>query len=591
MKNQNQNYLRTLNSSRHNSKFNMIYESIMKDLEIYKGVQPSKLITDRKLNLILEEIEKPQYIVCESSGRTILLEEAIFMDEAYLISEGILEKVGHRIQKIIDWIKEGIQKVLSQASDMIKAFCEKVKNNSVVAAIRKKLGLDEKLKSENFKKFVKVSAKGKEVAVESVKIIGDKFIISEATKLTKKEEAITDPKELEPLIQKYEDALSGKKQLKNAKTGQPLSSKYLKERLRLLKNKKGSLEQGGNKGADKTIDKGKSVEGSDKAADKGSEKGKSKDGKQKPIGNINISVDGIKDYVSSVKDNSVSEEAVNAASKSSATEIGGDEAAKVISGDSPAPKEEKKKGFLGKLSDAANKVGNKLKDKIKSGVEGAKKWFNSQNKFVKILICCIIAVLAILALYFLITAVIYPILYGIMHGGIVNAVAGIFRIYASGKTFVATYKQGKKSWETGEGWGKTFMLIGASIFAIVNLGQMAAQGNAMMAADQAKNAASAAGKGAAEAAKGAASGNVGISNGEVIKTPNGTVKITGFRPDGGVSYEVKMPDGSTGISNLSAKEVGKLMQSGNKAEFFANVAKQHSSASAFAGTPINDNAF
>ena len=42
-----------------------------------------------------------------------------------------------------------------------------------------------------------------------------------------------------------------------------------------------------------------------------------------------------------------------------------------------------------------------------------------------------------------------------------------------------------------------------SILAIVNLGQMAAQGNAMMAADQAKNAAEAASSGAQEAAKGA----------------------------------------------------------------------------------------
>ena len=67
-------------------------------------------------------------------------------------------------------------------------------------------------------------------------------------------------------------------------------------------------------------------------------------------------------------------------------------------------------------NDKINKVGNKLKDKIKSGVNSAKKWFNSQNKLVKILICAIIAVLAILAVYFLFTAVIYPILYNIFNG-------------------------------------------------------------------------------------------------------------------------------------------------------------------------------
>ena len=58
----------------------------------------------------------------------------------------------------------------------------------------------------------------------------------------------------------------------------------------------------------------------------------------------------------------------------------------------------------------------------------------------------ITAVLALLAIYWLITTVVFPIIYGIMNGGVLNAAAGIFRLYASGKTFIATYKQGKKSW-------------------------------------------------------------------------------------------------------------------------------------------------
>jgi hypothetical protein len=69
-----------------NIRFQMIYEAIMNDLEIYKNIEPAKHINKPSLNLILEEIEKPQYIVCESSGRSILLEEAIFMDEDYLIT-------------------------------------------------------------------------------------------------------------------------------------------------------------------------------------------------------------------------------------------------------------------------------------------------------------------------------------------------------------------------------------------------------------------------------------------------------------------------------------------------------------------------
>jgi hypothetical protein len=72
-----------------------------------------------------------------------------------------------------------------------------------------------------------------------------------------------------------------------------------------------------------------------------------------------------------------------------------------------------------------------------------------------------------------------------------------------------------------------------------------------------------------------------IVDGEIIKTPNGNVKITGFRPDGGVSYEVKLPDGSTGISNLSSRELAKLFDSGNKTKFFSEIAKRHPTADMF----------
>lgn len=87
-------YLQNLQSARNASKFNMIYEAIMKDLEIYKQVpaNTAKLAANKPLTLIVEEINKPQYIICES-GRQLLLEEAIFMSDEYLISEGILDKV------------------------------------------------------------------------------------------------------------------------------------------------------------------------------------------------------------------------------------------------------------------------------------------------------------------------------------------------------------------------------------------------------------------------------------------------------------------------------------------------------------------
>jgi len=499
------NYLQILNNRRFESKFDLLYESVMKGAEIYPHIKTTRSISNHELNIILEEIEKPQYVICESSGKSILLEEAIFLPEDYLISEGIFDKIGEKIKKIIDWIKEGIKKVISEASDKIKAFCEKVKNNPVVAAIRKKLGLDEKLKSEKFKSFVKVTAKGKEVAVESFTKNINGTVITEATKLNKKEEAITDPKELEPIIKKWEDALSGKAPINNKKTGKPLSTKYCKEKLRLLKKKLASLQQGGGEG--KTDAKNLKVTNDTEKAENtnitvdGNKKEGDEKGEKKPIGDLKFDVEGMKNVVISVKDESTNDDAINNAAQGAAPAMG-----EVIDGDSAPPKEEKKKGFLGKLGDMANKVGKKIKETTTNAWQATKKWFNSQNKVVKILICAIIAVLAIVGIYFLFTAVIWPILYGILHGGIINAAIGIFRIYASGKTFVATYKQGKKSWESGEGWGKTFLMIGMSILAIVNLGQMAAQGNAMMAADAAKNASNAAGEAAAEGGKSAAGG-------------------------------------------------------------------------------------
>jgi chaperonin GroEL (HSP60 family) len=136
----------------------------------------------------------------------------------------------------------GIKEVIQKSSDVIKAFIEKVRNNAIVVKLREKLKLDEKLSADKFKQFFKIkTAKG--VAKESINYISSN-IISEATKLSKTEEAITDPKELEEIIQKYEDAMSGKTPIVNPKTNKQLSANYCKEKLRLLKKKLQSLNSG-----------------------------------------------------------------------------------------------------------------------------------------------------------------------------------------------------------------------------------------------------------------------------------------------------------------------------------------------------------
>lgn len=77
--------------------------------------------------------------------------------------------------------------------------------------------------------------------MENTKLSQLDNLVVETTKLSKKEQAITDPKELETLIKKYEDAVSGKIQIKNSKTGEPLSKGYCQDKLRLLKRKMAAL--------------------------------------------------------------------------------------------------------------------------------------------------------------------------------------------------------------------------------------------------------------------------------------------------------------------------------------------------------------
>jgi hypothetical protein len=131
---------------------------------------------------------------------------------------------------------------------------------------------------------------------------------------------------------------------------------------------------------------------------------------------------------------------------------------------------------MAKVSNKVNKFGNKMKDKISTKINKAKKWFGKQSPFVKVLIKLVLIILAVLAIIAVIYYVIWPVLANIALGGAGNAIAGIFKLVGAGKTFHATYKQGKKSWESGEGWGKFFLLLIGSIFAVITIAGMAVQG-------------------------------------------------------------------------------------------------------------------
>jgi len=79
------------------------------ELDAYKFVKPGKL-NNTQLKLIIEDINKPQYIVCESSGKTLLLEDALFMPTEYLITEGIFDKVAKAVETLLEKIVNRYQR-------------------------------------------------------------------------------------------------------------------------------------------------------------------------------------------------------------------------------------------------------------------------------------------------------------------------------------------------------------------------------------------------------------------------------------------------------------------------------------------------
>lgn len=74
--------------------------------------------------------------------------------------------------------------------------------------------------------------------------IEEQIVVNEATTLNKKEEAITDPKELEQIIERWEKAASGEEPIINKQTNEPVTTKYCKDKLRVLKKKLEQLKSG-----------------------------------------------------------------------------------------------------------------------------------------------------------------------------------------------------------------------------------------------------------------------------------------------------------------------------------------------------------
>lgn len=512
-------YLDHLKAARNESKFNMIFESIMKDLNIYSAYKSAKHIKNSELRLIMEEIERPQYIVCESSGDTILLEDAIFMEESYLITEGILDKVTEKIKELISWIVSGVKKVLEEALEVIKAFCEKVKNNGVVASIRKKLGLDEKLDASKFKSAFKFTKGNEEIAAESIAAkTYDTHIISEATTLSKAEKAMTTPKQIQDRIELFEKAVAGKKTIKNARTGKPLTVRYCKDKIRVLKKRLAEL-QGQTEPI--TTNQTKQTKQTKSSATAQVQTNQTKqditnnNNAENILGNISINMSEIKSVTINVYNNVTTEKALNSTSAETASAIGGDEIPSELKDENTDPvknkkdnknkkssaefqtstyersnesnedveltqeqeqkqdKKEDKKKKPGVFSKINSKIKNGFKavgNSISSGLQTIKHWFSLLNPIAKVLIAGVTLILAILAIISCVQVIIIPLVTSIMSGSILGIGLGIFQIIVAGKFFKASWKQGQKAWTTGSGWCKAFSLVVLTLISCLSLG-------------------------------------------------------------------------------------------------------------------------
>ena len=217
------------------SQFNLVFEQFMRDTGLgeFAGgglIVETGLYRGKPLSFILEDIAKPTSVTTRH-GDVILLEDTLELPDALLISEGILDAVKEKIGGVISKVASGLKEVLSKGWEAVKAFIQKAMNIGVIRKISDRCGLQSIASKDRIRKCFTI-----DVGKGGGGTVAEGVTIAEATRLSKSEEALTDPQEVQKYISRYQRHLSGEITLKNKK-GLPLSRKYAADRLRLFKGK------------------------------------------------------------------------------------------------------------------------------------------------------------------------------------------------------------------------------------------------------------------------------------------------------------------------------------------------------------------
>jgi hypothetical protein len=160
-----------------------------------------------------------------------------------------------------------------------------------------------------------------------------------------------------------------------------------------------------------------------------------------PLDKLQQILNGITDYVKTIKNEVTSDDAVQATVEPVSTEANG---GALDTGDNPV-EDEKPKGFFAGLKDKIGKQVDKFGNKtFGAAISKVKEIWSKQAKLVKYLIGALVVVLAISA--------VITIIIGMFSFGPWVGLLGMVQLVAAGSSFVATYKHGKKAFESGEGW-------------------------------------------------------------------------------------------------------------------------------------------
>lgn len=441
------------------SQFNLVFEQFMRDTGLgeFAGgglIVETGLYRGKPLSFILEDIAKPTSVTTRH-GDVILLEDTLELPDAFLISEGILDAVKEKIGGVISKVASGLKEVLSKGWEAVKAFIQKAMNIGVIRKISDRCGLQSIASKDRIRKCftIDVGKGGSGTVAEGV-------TIAEATRLSKGEEALTDPQEVQKYISRYQRHLSGEITLKNKK-GLPLSRKYAADRLRLFKGKLDSLQQAGGKEATAGAEAAPA-----QAQQEAGGEAKAPEAKA-PAVKVGADPALLTETVEAMQSEALAKlDEANAAVSEGMPEAKAEEGG---NGDESGKGE--KKGLLSRLGKMVDKGANFVRDKAK------KAWNSISSDWVKALLKIALIMLVIWAIGSIVVAAISAVAAAFTAGGFLAgasaAVGSGFSLFYGGKKIQATVKAGQKAWESGTGWSDFFIQLSATVLSVIGFSQIA----------------------------------------------------------------------------------------------------------------------